>query len=137
MGVRKVLPLWGRENPENPKEVLEPLLHNQACIFRMFGVRETSKKQEQNLVENCTACRSKNRWNAAGASVGGGKRIVRVLRFERLREGKIEASVDSGSFVFSGERVPGFCATRELRRIARGKNQDVRISSGANERNGY
>jgi|HubBroStandDraft_2_1064218.scaffolds.fasta_scaffold08809_2 hypothetical protein len=47
MGVRKVLPLWGRGNPENPKEVLEPLFHNQACIFRVFAVRKTNQKRSK------------------------------------------------------------------------------------------
>ena len=140
MGVRKVLPLWGRENPENPKEVLGPLLHNQACIFRVFGVQKMSQNWSRNTVKICLLCGPRNHWNhwnAGRASAGAGKRIVRVLRFERLREGKIEASVDSRNFVFNGERMAGFCTTNELRRAARGKSQDLWISSGANERNGY
>ena len=88
-------------------------------------------------MKNCTVCGSKNRQDAVRASAGAGKRIVRVLRFERFREGKIEASVDSRDFVFSSERMAGFCATNELRRAACGKNQDLWISSGTNERNGY
>ena len=96
-----------------------------------------SQKRSRNGMKNCIVYGPKNRWNAARASAGAGKRIVRVLRFERFREGKIEASVDSRNFVFSGERMAGFWATNELRRAARGKNQDLWISSGANERNGY
>src|ERR1700693_2179807 len=103
----------------------------------MFGVRKMSENRSRNGVKNGIVCGPKNRWNAGRASAGAGKRIVRVLRFERFREGKIEASVDSRNFVFSGERMAGFCATNELRRAARGKSQDLWISSGANERNGY